>query len=101
MATTLNGIAGQLATVRSASENAFLQPLAAAAGKEMWLAGNDITQEGLWRWQSAGNDTDAFWQGTSTGMKMNAAYTNWAAGEPNDNGGTGDYMTMYNERSVG
>ncbi len=42
-----------------------------------------------------GSDTDALWQGTSTGMRLNDAYVNWASGEPNDNGGTGDYMVMY------
>ncbi len=35
LATTLNGVSGQLATVRSAAENAFLQTLASAANKEM------------------------------------------------------------------
>ena len=57
--------------------------------------GNDINQEGFWRWQTAGTDSDGLWQGTSTGMRLNDAYTNWAAGEPNDNGGVGDYMVMY------
>ncbi len=95
MATTLNGVSGQLATVRSANENAFLAQLAAANNKEMWLAGNDLTVEGTWRWQTAGADTDPYWQGTSTGIRLNNAYTNWATGEPNDNGGTGDYMVMY------
>ncbi len=95
IATTLGGIAGQLVTVRSAAENAFLQALAQAANKEMWLSGNDITTEGTWRWQSAGADIDQFWQGTAAGYATNGAYTNWAAGEPNDNGGTGDYQVMY------
>ncbi len=82
MATTLNGVSGQLATVRSANENAFLAQLAAANNKEMWLAGNDLTVEGTWRWQTAGADTDPYWQGTSTGIRLNDAYTNWATGSP-------------------
>ncbi len=61
----------------------------------MWLSGNDITTEGAWRWQNAGTDSDQFWQGTATGYATNGAYTNWAPGEPNDNGGTGDYQVMY------
>ncbi len=54
-----------------------------------------LTQEGMWRWQAAGNDVDPFWQGTSTGIQLNGAYTNWATGEPNNNAGTGHYMVMY------
>ncbi len=34
LGTTLNGVSGQLATVRSAAENAFLQALALAANKD-------------------------------------------------------------------
>ena len=60
----------QLATVQSAAQNALVRT--AADGNQVWIGGTDAATEGTWVWSP-----------TNTPM----SYTNWAPGEPNDNGG--------------
>jgi hypothetical protein len=67
-AMTRNDVAGYLATVTSAEENACVA--AVANGASVWLGGNDIDVEGTWAWI-----TGEAW-----------AYTNWNGGEPNNSG---------------
>ncbi|MFO1321692.1 MAG: DUF4347 domain-containing protein [Burkholderiales bacterium] len=92
IATTLNGIAGQLVTVHSASENAYVK--AVAGGNGVWLGGGDAVVEGVWRWYSGSTAGAQFWQGAVSGYRVDAAYTNFGAIEPNDNGGAEDRLEM-------
>jgi hypothetical protein len=62
----------QLATVRSAAQNAQL--LTAAAGNRVWIGGTDAASESLWVWSPS---------------NTLLSYTNWHPGEPNDWPGSG------------
>ena len=57
----------QLASVRSAAENALLKT--AAGGNHVWIGGTDAASEGTWMWNSS---------------NAPLSYTNWGAGEPNN-----------------
>ena len=74
------GSGWHLATLTSASENAFVVSLIAAGlpgRSHFWLGGTDATVEGTWTWVTG----EAF------------SYANWGAGEPN-NSGNEDYMAL-------
>lgn len=94
LAATLNTVTGQLATIDSADEDAFLGSLAAAAGKDLWLGGSDATSEGVWRWQEAGVDSDQFWQGDVSGNSVNNAYVDWEPLKPDNSGGDQHYLAI-------
>ena len=91
--TSLNGVAGELATVRSAYENNLLVQIAGGSGA--YLGGGDSTQEGVWRWQDGGSDGEIFWIGDANGYAPGGAYTNWALGQP-DNFGSGQDVLFLN-----
>jgi Ca2+-binding RTX toxin-like protein len=102
-ATTLSGVAGHLATITSAAENARV--LAVAAGNTVWLGGSDAGAEGVWTWGAGYENGLQFWSGAAAGSAVNGFYTNWAAGEPND-AGNADGMTMgaagtWSDQAVG
>ncbi|MEO1574432.1 MAG: LamG-like jellyroll fold domain-containing protein, partial [Pseudomonadota bacterium] len=80
--TNLNGVAGELAIVRSAHEHNVLAQIAGVDGA--YLGGTDSTSEGVWRWQIDGADGDIFWIGDSSGYAPGGAYTNWGSGQPDD-----------------
>ncbi len=61
----------------------------------MWLSGNDLTQRECGDGNRRAAISTLFARGHPTGIQLNGAYTNWATGEPNNNGGTGHYMVMY------
>lgn len=84
-ATTLNGVGGHLVTIASATENSYVEAL--AAGATVWIGASDAANEGDWRWLSGVEGGLQFWSGTSTGSAVNYMYTNWNTGEPNDVGG--------------
>ena len=92
--TLLSGIAGQLVTIRSASENQFIQNIGAPAGNFIWLGATDEANEGTWRWRSGSVDADTFWQGTSTGY-MVSQYSNFLAGEPQNSAANEDYGVLF------
>ena len=94
--TSLNGINGQLAVVRSAAENEVLQELASAtSGGSIWLGGSDTAVEGEWRWIESGSDADRFWDGDVDGYQPSGAYTNWfSSTQPNDLGGAEDAIRL-------
>ena len=95
----LNGapgaVVGHLATITSSSENKWvidelLTPALSAANplakSQVWVGGvqdkTGITAPGVgdgWRWVNN--------EGPFSGANGNTDYTNWAGGEPNDNGG--------------
>ncbi len=70
------GFGGQLATIRSSSQNA--EVVTVAGGNTAWIGFNDRTTEGTFVWTS----------GDAT------PYTNWRSGEPNDAGGNEDATEM-------
>ncbi|MEM8910529.1 MAG: LamG-like jellyroll fold domain-containing protein, partial [Planctomycetota bacterium] len=92
--TLLNGVGGQLATIRSAAENEIVFGIVSAAGEDLWLGGNDATVEGEFRWQDGSGDTDRFWNGNGSGYAPGDAYANFLAGQPNDNAGNEDHVLM-------
>ncbi len=72
-----------LATILSQGENDFVFNLALStepAQTGFWLGGSDKGEEGVWKWVTGPEFGQVF------------TYTNWAAGEPNDNFGE-DHLT--------
>lgn len=74
------GQGAHLATIESAAENNIVDNL--AGGSDVWVGGNDQSIEGTFVWV--------------TGEPF--IFTNWAAGEPNDNGGQ-DCLQVYGDGS--
>ncbi len=86
--TDLNGVNGQLVTIRSAAENELVTSLAASLGGDVWLGCTDATVEGEWRWIDGGSEADQFWSGGTGGYATGGAYANWESGaQPNNFGG--------------
>ncbi len=79
---TYLGVAGYLATVTSAAEQAFLEAVVNPAGDTAWLGGSDLSEEGTFSWVGGPEAGQAF------------TYDNWNAGEPNDLNGE-DYMVGW------
>lgn len=87
----LNGVAGHLVTISSATENSVVQDL--LSGNAVWLGANDESGLGNWHWAGGQEDAIGFWDGSdSSGTAVNNQYTNWAAGEPQGN--TEHYAAM-------
>lgn len=84
----LNGVAGHIATIGSAAENAYVRGLSSTA---LWLAATDATIEGEWRWDGTGPEAGQLFSIGS--VAQGAFYTNWTAGQP-DNGGNSDFLEM-------
>ena len=63
LGTNLDGIAGQLGTIRSAAEQELFVEFFGELADQFWLGATDSTVEGEWRWQESGVDADQFWQG--------------------------------------
>ncbi len=59
------------------------------------LSGNDIATEGAWHWQNAGLIAISFGKARQLATRRTVLTQTGAAGEPNDNGGLGDYQVMY------
>ncbi len=74
----LNGINGQLLTIRSPYENAIARSI--AGPDQVWLGATDLTVEGEWHWLDGNVDADQFWSAGSTV----SGYSNWDATEPNN-----------------
>lgn len=90
-ATLLNGVAGYVAAVGSAAENAYITSLISATS---WLGGNDIDVEGEWRWAGGENSGDMFWLGNGSGSAQNGLYSNWNGAEPNNSSGNEDALEI-------
>ncbi|NQZ14686.1 MAG: hypothetical protein HRT94_07680 [Alphaproteobacteria bacterium] len=97
----LNGVpelTGHLATITSQAENDFVFGLLTATS---WLGGSDNAVEGEWRWVEGPEAGQQFWQGLAGGSAVNGAYTNWAAGEPNQFFGPGNPENYAHMRADG
>jgi len=83
-------LGGYLATITSASEEAFLQDAFAGArllqGVTAWIGLSDEAEEGAFRWV------------TGPGAPQPLGFSNWLSGEPNNDGQSGneDYVTWAN-----
>lgn len=89
---SLESVAGQLASITSATEQAYLQQLSQEGTTSVWLGGSDSIVEGEWRWSDT--PTENFWVGDGTGSSPTGQYTNFAQNEPNDSGGNSDYLIL-------
>ena len=78
----LDGSTGQLATIRSEAQNEFLAEMITAAGKDVFIGGADIGNDGVWRWHVDGVATDQFWQGDHNGEIVGTGFAAWKADEP-------------------
>jgi len=79
---------GWIATAESAEQLAKIT--STAAGVSVWLGGTDATEEGLWEWWIPTYSSDVFWkQGNPSD-----AYEDWNHGEPNNAGGSENYMQL-------
>lgn len=70
-------LGGHLATITSASEQAFVYSL--TGNRNCWLGATDETAEGQWKWVTG----EAF------------SYTNWASGQPDNNGNSEHYLHIF------
>lgn len=76
-----------LATPRSAAENAFVTGLLYAAGRgNGWIGGSDRETEGSWSWA---NDEASFWSEGST-----ESYSNWSGGAPASSAENADCLAV-------
>ena len=94
MATSLNGVSGQVVTIYSAAENEIIAALQATAGADLWIGASDQSVEGEWRWQNDGSDGDQFWSGTATGYNVGGHYQNWASTDPDAPTAGDDYARI-------
>ena len=77
--TTLNGVAGHLATITTAEENSYIQSLITG---NTWISATDTNVNTEWQW-SAG--VEAGFQFSAGASAVNNAFENWDAGQPQDN----------------
>ncbi|MFK7889574.1 MAG: DUF4347 domain-containing protein, partial [Granulosicoccus sp.] len=89
----LNGVTGQLGTIRSAAEHAIVAELAATFNNQLYVAGTDKDIEGQWQWYNGGVAEDTFWTGDGSGSSVDENYSNFGVGEPN-NFGNEDYLSV-------
>lgn len=68
-----------LVRVETADENDYLN---GRISSEAWIGGNDIAQEGKWRWSAPGNTL--FWNGAANGAAAAGQYSGWHSGQPDD-----------------
>ncbi|XP_071328859.1 galactose-specific lectin nattectin-like, partial [Trachinotus anak] len=79
-------IGGNLASVHSAEEHAFIRDMihrGSGRYRETWIRGFDAVQEGVWMW--------------SDGSRFN--YIRWAYGQPNNLGGAEHCIQMNRRRN--
>ncbi|PNY36817.1 hypothetical protein C2E31_10670, partial [Rhodopirellula baltica] len=85
ISSTLNGVSGQLVTIRSGYENDLIQNM---VSNNAWIGASDATSEGSWRWLDGSADGDEFWSGNQFGSNIDGKYYNWNGGEPNNTTGS-------------
>lgn len=90
----VNGVGGQLVTIRSAYENELIHSLINGQGSAFYIGATDATVEGEWNWIDEGAEADRFWNGGSGGSAPAGAYSNWHPGEPSESAGGEDYAAI-------
>ena len=95
-ARTLFGLQGYLATVTSASENAFI---AEKLIGDAWMGASDAEVEGTWKWVTGPEAGQVFWQGAAGGSAVNGMYNNWFPAEPNNFRNEEDYAHFRNDKT--
>lgn len=91
-ASTLNGVEGNLVSIRSEYENDLMRSFASGIGADLWLGATDQTTEGDFYWQNANGDDDLFWSGGAGGSAQ--GYENWSSGTPRNPGTGEDYVIL-------
>ena len=77
------GLQGYLATPNTQAEFEFLRKR--AGNNSFWLGINDLQQEGCWRYSDGPEGNNAFYAAPgASNCGVNAGYTNWSSGEPNN-----------------
>jgi hypothetical protein len=105
-AMSYGGMSGYLATVTSASEQAFVS---SKLNGEGWFGASDNptqtgSTESRWFWVTGPEAGTEFWHGTYNGAPCSAGpclpvsgrYNNWSGGEPNNCCGAEDYVHFLN-----
>lgn len=90
----LAGVPGHLATITSASENAFIIGTFASAQATYfaWLGGRDNNGDEVWLWEGGPESGSQFSQGASPTAPYN--YANWGGIEPNHFAPGEDFLSM-------
>lgn len=83
-----NGVPGYLASIGDAAENAFLLSKMTSDhgfvhGNSAWIGANDMTEEGTFEWLDGWLAGEPFYK---DGAPLAGKYSNFANGEPNENG---------------
>ncbi len=94
VASTLNGVTGQMVTISSRYENDLVWNMARNMTSSVWLGASDAGVEGTWRWNNGVSAGTTFWVGTGAGTLQAGSYANWVSGDPNDSGGNEDYLSL-------
>ena len=81
---SLNGISGQLTTIRSDYDNRLLHEMVRDLANDVWIGATDATTDNQWYWLDGDVESEQFWSGTETGTAVGGRFTNWASSEPND-----------------
>ena len=77
---TLNGISGQLVTIRSNYENELIRDMARNVSEDLWIGATDRTTEGDWFWLDGNANGDQFFdEGVGT---VGGNYQNWIGDNP-------------------
>jgi len=87
----LNGLAGQLVTIRSPHENALVTSLTSGIHNRVYIGGTDATTENTWNWIENGVEADTFY--TAIGSVPNV-YENFQPPEPDSAAGDEDALVL-------
>ncbi|WP_319480151.1 PKD domain-containing protein [uncultured Draconibacterium sp.] len=92
------GLQGYLATIRSKAEQDFIYIKTEGTG---WIGGSDEEEEGTWKWVEGPDKGIVFWKGNESGSPVNAEYSHWGTGEPNNQGGEDYAHILYSAGTRG